>query len=111
MHKNTLDKPAPITVRMFGLLHSLRRKRGLPATIEFEVPVEGTTALEIAQQLDLPPERIEAVFCNHRTYDLNHRIYPGDRIAFVPPGVPGPHRFCLGIHQAGKKFQTKDDEN
>ena len=26
-------------------------------------------------------------------------ISPGDRIALVPPGVPGPHRFCLGIYQ------------
>lgn len=108
MQKTTVKSPMLIVVRMFGALHSLRRSRGLPATIELELPKEGQTAKEIAELLELPLERIEAVFCNHRTYDLNHRIFPGDRIAFVPPGVPGPHRFCLGIHQAGKKFH--DDE-
>ncbi|KIH77732.1 ThiS family protein [Geoalkalibacter ferrihydriticus] len=104
------NESTPVTVRMFGALHTLRRSRGLPATIELEVPPEGMTALDIARQLELPPERIEAVFCNHRTYDLNHRVHPGDRIAFVPPGVPGPHRFYLGIHQAGKKFHADDAE-
>jgi hypothetical protein len=107
MSETTPRQTALVTVRMFGLLHSLRRSRGLPATVELEIPEEGKSAFEIAQLLDLPLERIEAVFCNHRTYDLNHRIYPGDRIAFVPPGVPGPHRFYLGIHQAGKKFQDE----
>ena len=27
---------------------------------------------------------------------------PGDEIAFIPTGVPGPHRLMLGIHEAGK---------
>ncbi|WP_429884797.1 MoaD/ThiS family protein [Geoalkalibacter halelectricus] len=109
MTQATAKTSGRVIVRMFGALHSLRRSRNLPTTIEVDLPPEGCTALEIAQQLDLPLERIEAVFCNHRTYDLNHRIHPGDRIAFVPPGVPGPHRFYLGIHQAGKKFSAGED--
>lgn len=109
MSKTDPPESSSVTIRMFGLLHTLRRSRGLPATIVMELPPEGMTALEIAHRLELPPERIEAVFCNHRTYELNHRIYPGDRVAFVPPGVPGPHRFYLGIHQAGKKFQSEGE--
>lgn len=100
---------ACVVVRMFGALHSLRRSRGLPATVELELPPEGRTAQEIAEELELPLERIEAVFINHRTYDLDHRIRPGDRLAFVPPGVPGPHRFCLGIHPANRKSRSGED--
>ena len=25
-------------------------------------------------------------------------IYPGDRIAFLPPGCPGPYRIALGFY-------------
>ena len=32
------------------------------------------------------------MFCNHRTYPIDHIIMPGDRVAFVPYGTPGPHR-------------------
>ncbi len=91
------------TIRMFGLLHTLRRKKGLPATIEMEITPEGRAASDIARELQLPLDKIEAVFCNHLTYPLDHIIHPGDRVAFVPHGTPGPHRYCLGIKQAGDR--------
>ena len=91
------------TIRMFGLLHTLRKQKDLPVTVELQLPPEGKTARDIAQELELPLDRIEAVFCNHLTYPLNHVILPGDRVAFVPHGTPGPHRYCLGIKQAGDR--------
>ncbi len=88
-------------IRMFGFLYTYRRKQGLPASVELQLPSEGKTALAIAQELELPIDKIEAVFCNNTIYTLDHRIMPGDRVAFVPHGTPGPHRYCLGIKQAG----------
>jgi molybdopterin converting factor small subunit len=96
-------------VRFFGRLHSLRQGRGLPAEAEVEVPTEGVTADALARKLGLPLEEIEAVFCNHRTYDLAHVILPGDAVAFVPQGTPGPHRFTLGIYSAGRRSGGDDD--
>lgn len=95
------DKPA--VIRMFGLLHTIRKDKGLPVTLEMTLPPEGKEAKEIARDLQLPLDKIEAVFCNHLTYPLDHVIKPGDRVAFVPHGTPGPHRYCLGIKQAGDK--------
>ena len=62
----------------------------------------------IATRLDLPHDLIEGVFCNHTVYGLDHVIRPGDRIAFVPYGTPGPHRFTLGLYDAGRGNRSDD---
>lgn len=89
-------------VRMFGRLHTLRRQAGLADAAEISLPPEGRTAAELARELGLPAGEIEAVFCNHKTYGLDHVVRPGDEVAFVPRGIPGPHRFTLGIYAAGR---------
>ena len=94
---------ANTTVRMFGALHTIRRERGLAPTTSVVIPPEGRTARDLAHELDLPLEKIEGVFVNHVVYDLDHLILPGDKVAFVPTGVPGPHRFLLGIYDAGRQ--------
>jgi hypothetical protein len=91
------------TLRMFGCLHTIRKERGLESTAEIELPPEGRTAKEIALELDLPLDKIEGVFINSLVYPLNKTVLPGDRVAFIPTGIPGPHRFMLGIHGAGQK--------
>ena len=102
--------PAPATIRMFGLLHSIRQERNLPSVVEIDVQEEGVTARQLALDLELPVDDIEGVFCNHVVYSLEHRIKPGDRVAFVPPGTPGPHRFLLGLYRAGKAGGQEDAE-
>ena len=91
------------TVRMFGALHTLRKERGLQSTTEVNIPPGGCAAWDLACKLDLPPEKIEAVFVNHIVHGLDHLIQAGDRVAFVPTGIPGPHRFLLGIFEAGRQ--------
>jgi hypothetical protein len=98
----------PVTVRMFGSLHTLRIDRGLPTTVDLEVPDEGMPAREIAAALELPREMIEGVFCNGHVFGLSRLIVPGDRIGFVPHGTPGPHRFMLGLWKAGKEDEETD---
>jgi hypothetical protein len=91
-----------VTVRMFGRLYSARKEAGLPTTLELDVPAHGTSARELALELDLDLEVIEGVFVNRHVYDLGHAVMPGDRVAFVPRGTPGPHRFYLGLYRAGR---------
>ncbi len=105
-----MNESRTVTVRMFGLLHTLRRNRGLSPTVDIEVPATGRPAIDIARELDLPLDKIEAIFCNRLARDLHQQIYPGDRVAFVPEGTPGPHRFCLGIHQAGQKTRQHEED-
>lgn len=92
-----------VTVRMFGCLHTLRKARGLPTTADVPIAAEGLTAADLAVQMDLPLDLIEGVFCNRTVYPLSHRVRPGDRVAFVPKGTPGPHRFFLGLYAAGQE--------
>lgn len=97
-----MPSPLTTTVRMFGALHTIRKGRGLASVAEVLIPAEGRTARDIARELDLPLDKIEGVFVNAIVYAIDHRVLPGDRIAFIPTGVPGPHRFMLGVHQAGR---------
>ncbi len=98
-----MEHTGNVSVRIFGLLRAHRLERGLPATATFQVPDTGMSADELARALDLPLEMIEGVFVNHTVYDLDHPVMPGDQVAFVPYGTPGPHRFYLGLYKAGKQ--------
>jgi molybdopterin converting factor small subunit len=86
-----------VTVRLFGFLRALRKERGLPVCFERVVPREGKSGFEIAAELELPEEKIEAVFRNGQVQGLDQKVFPGDRVAFVPPGTPGPYRVLLGM--------------
>lgn len=100
--------PGPaITVRFFGRLHVLRKERGLPTVAEVGVPAEGLSGVELAALTDTPLDDVEGLFCNRTVYPLNHHIAPGDRVAFVPKGTPGPHRFFLGLYAAGREDCTE----
>lgn len=100
-----------IRVRFFGVLHALRRERGLPAHEVLAVPAAGVVASELAGRLELPLESIEGVFCNHHVRSLDVVIRPGDEIAFVPKGTPGPHRYFLGLYGAGLAKDDRADED
>lgn len=91
-----------VTVRMIAMLDAVRRERGLPTTVQFVVPPAGSTALEIAQELELPIDRIEGVFLNYRGAGLDAHVAPGDRVAFVPRGTPASHPAFFG------SFETRD---
>jgi hypothetical protein len=91
-----------VSVRAFGVLGCLLRDRGLASPLRHPVPPQGVSAAQIAAELDLPLDRIEGVFDDHVIHNIDHTILPGHSIAFVPYGTPGPHRFFLGLYEAGK---------
>jgi hypothetical protein len=96
---------APVTVRMFGTLRQQREAAGEPTTVSVSVPAEGISARALAENLGLAPDSIEGAFVNHVLHALSCDVMPGDRVGFVPYGTPGPHRFYLGLYEAGKADQ------
>jgi len=87
-----------VEVRGFGDLSRLFTERGWPFPLLVELP-EAIKASELALRLDIPREKIEIVFINGRAQSMEHMVAPGDRVAFVPPGTPGPYRVILGFVQ------------
>jgi molybdopterin converting factor small subunit len=92
---------ADATVRVFGILRECQRERGLAEESREAIPAEGISAGELAARMGLPVDSIEGAFCNHSIYGLAHIVRPGDQVAFVPYGTPGPHRYFLGLYKAG----------
>lgn len=97
--------PLMIEVRAFGKLHFLFKERGWEMPINIE-PSQNLTAEMLREKLDIPAEDVEVVFINHRVCSLSTFLKGGDRVAFVPPGVPTIHRFMLGFYSA--KDDTED---
>jgi hypothetical protein len=86
-----------IELRGFMGLTKLFRERKWPSPFMFSV-ADGTTGPELLSLLDIPPDQVEVIFINgtvHRPADAVFR--PGDRVALVPPGTPGPYRALMGF--------------
>lgn len=98
-----MDGASVVEVRLFGALHAWAAEHGMPVKAEVEVPTEGVLARDLAVSMGLPLELIEGVFVDGRVHGPDHLIVPGQRIAFVPKGTPGPHRVFLGLYDAGKR--------
>lgn len=90
-------KKTTIEVRGFIQLDALFKKRNwtVPLILELQEPITG---LELAEKLEVPLNEIEIVFINGHAQAINELIRPGDRVAFVPPGCPGPYRLHLGFY-------------
>jgi molybdopterin converting factor small subunit len=85
-----------VEIRAFGHLRKLFEERGWPFPYRINLLRE-TTAVDLAARLDLSRDQIETVFVNGVARGLHSTVKPGDRVAFVPPGTPGPYRVILGF--------------
>ena len=101
------------TIEIRGFLHldkAFRKKYGAPP---FYYNLESTiTGLELAKILEVNPKEIEVIFVNGFVQSLDYQIHPGDRVAFLPPGCPGPYRVALGFYgknQGSKSNFTLDE--
>jgi len=85
-----------IEVRVFGRLTEIVTKKNLPIPLilDLEKPIIGA---ELARKLEIPRNEIEVMIVNGVVQALSYSIQPGDRVAFVPPGTPGPYRVLLGF--------------
>jgi len=94
--KPAKDQPT-VHIRIFGALRAYMDEQDIAYVFEKEIDCEGRTAHDIASELHIPPEEIEAVFCNGRIKNIYDPVFPGDRVAFFPYGTPGPYRVFLGM--------------
>lgn len=87
------------TIEVRGFLHldAIFRKRygTIPLILDLDEPITGTA---LAEKLEIPLDQIEVIFVNGFVQALDFIINPGDRIAFLPPGCPGPYRIALGFY-------------
>lgn len=89
-------KPS-IEVRFFMFLTELCKERGWTSPMQLEID-QDITGDELLAQLDIPPERVEVLLVNGKAvWPSAARIQPGDRVALLPPGTPGPYRVLLGF--------------
>lgn len=88
---------ASIELHAFMGLADVFRQRQWSNPRDYPLCAE-TTGAELLAQLDIPPDGVEVIFVNRKAVAADCAlIRPGDRVALVPPGVPGPHRFLLGF--------------
>lgn len=88
---------ASIELHAFMGLADLFRERHWSNPCDYPLGAE-TSGAELTERLGIAPERVEVIFVNRKAFAADRAlIRPGDRVALVPPGVPGPHRFLLGF--------------
>ena len=92
-----LSKANSISIRIFGFLRHYMDAQGLSYAFDKDINPKGKTACDIAVELYIPPEEIEAVFINGSVKNIYDSVFPGDRVAFLPYGTPGPYRVFLGM--------------
>lgn len=88
-----------VEIRFFGALKSLADNKNLPFPCYYELERE-CSAQELAEAMGFPADQIEGVFINGRGTPLDKGwIKPGDRVGFIPYGVPGPYRVLFGFYK------------
>ena len=86
-----------IELRAFMGLADLFRERYWPSPLKVDIRGEKTGA-QLLAMLDIQPEKVEVVFVNGRAFTPSMAVLTGgDRVALVPPGVPGSYRVLLGF--------------
>lgn len=94
-----------IEIRGFLQLDKIFRTRfgAIPLICKLDGPITG---IELAKKLDISTEEIEVIFVNGFVQALDYEIHPGDRVAFLPPGCPGPYRIALGFYGKNQDNQA-----
>ncbi len=96
----TMKKPT-ITFNAFSFLQKRLSELGFPHSDEAFAIRNGETVLDLLLRLGLGEDEVEGAFVNGRIHPLETSLKDGDRVALIPPGTPGPHRFLLGIRKSG----------
>lgn len=111
----TMTEKSNTRIEVRGFLHldaRLRKKYGsMPVIMEILEPIKGT---ELADRMGISWEEVEVIFVNGFVQALDYVINPGDRVAFLPPGCPGPYRIAMGFYGKNQNnpasFKIKDRE-
>lgn len=90
-----------IIFNAFSFLQKRLKELGVPHSDEGFAIQHGETVSELMNRLGLVEGEVEGAFVNGRILPFETPLKHGDRVALVPPGTPGPHRFLLGIRKSG----------
>ena len=98
------DKANKVEIRFFAQLKKYADQKSWPSPYFSELDKE-CSAIQLAEVLGLPLEQVEGVFVNGRGSPLDKGwVKPGDRVGFIPYGIPGPYRVHFGYFtQKAKK--------
>lgn len=104
MSSNELTaKDNRVEIRFFGLLRKYANEQDWSSPYIYELKEE-CSALDLAAAIGLPEDLVEGVFVNGIAKPVDDGwVKPGDRVGFVPYGVPGPYRMLLGIRKNQQK--------
>lgn len=96
------------TTQIRGFLHLdsfFRKKHGaVPLILELTEPITGA---QLAEKLEIPHDEIEVIFVDGFVQALDYTIHPGtERVAFLPPGCPGPYRISLGFYSKNQNNEA-----
>lgn len=86
-----------IEVRAFMDLAAVFKQRnwGIPYRLLIQERISGQQLLKM---LTIEREKVEVLFINGKAFSPDEVIIqPGDRVALVPPGTPGPYRVLMGF--------------
>jgi len=87
----------PIELHAYMGMADYFREQQWPNPRALEIAGE-LTGPQLLAQLGVAQDKVEVMFVNRKACAADIAvIHPGDRVALVPPGVPGPHRFLLGF--------------
>jgi len=104
------DKANTVSIRVFGFLRKYMDAQGLPYALEKEIDPEGRPANDIVLELGIPPNEVEGVFVNGSIENIYDPVFPGDRVAFLPYGTPGPYRVFLGMARENVERARREKE-
>jgi sulfur carrier protein ThiS len=86
-----------ILFNAFSFLQKRFRDRGLAySNVTLDIP-GSSTPRDLLDRFGLTPPEVEAVFVNGSIVPFDTPLKAGDRVAFIPPGTPGPYRVHLGM--------------
>jgi len=86
-----------IELRAFMRLSELFKERGWSSPLAVDVG-DGLAGSELLARLNISEDMVEVIFINGKVFlPKNAVLCPGDRVALVPPGTPGPYRVFLGF--------------
>jgi hypothetical protein len=105
-----IKNKTPVTLKFFGQFHFFIKDKWGVSFGEVSAPEDGKTGFEIAKEIGLPIEKIEAVFRNGLVQNIYDKVFPGDRVAFVPYGTPGPYRVFLGMIRENKERVRREKD-